>query len=313
MTVGNARMAQGAQEHLAEQFEAHRPHLLHAAYRMLGSLSEAEDAVQEGWIRLCRAQAGAIDNLGGWLTRVVSRVCLDMLRSRRSRREKPLEARSAEAEAHAPAGDGGAHDPEREALMAESVGVALLVVLDRLKPAERVTFVLHDIFGVPFAEIARVVDKSEAAVRQLASRARRRVAGPVPREPADPAGMRRLVDAFIAAARAGDFDALIAMLDPDVVLRDDGGEGGPRVSRGAEALARRVCGRALPAQSAVVDGVIGAVAAPLGRLAYALKFEIRGGKIAAVERIADPARLESLALHVPLDRTNRRHSAISRR
>jgi RNA polymerase sigma-70 factor (ECF subfamily) len=283
---------------LAEQFEAHRPHLLGAAYRMLGSLSEAEDAVQEGWLRLCRAEAGAIDNLGGWLTRVVSRVCLDMLRSRRSRREEPLEAHPGTAQSAADDGPGA--DPEREALMAESVGVALLVVLDRLKPAERVTFVLHDIFGVPFGEIARVVDKSEAAVRQLASRARRRVAGPAPRDGADLAGMRRLVDAFIAAARAGDFGALIAMLDPGVELRDDaGGCGAPKVERGAEALARRVCGRALPAQAAVVDGVIGAVAAPLGRLAYALKFAIQGGKIAAVERIADPARLASLRLHVP--------------
>jgi RNA polymerase sigma-70 factor (ECF subfamily) len=295
-------MAQAAQERLAEQFEAHRPHLLGAAYRMLGSLSEAEDAVQEGWLRLCRAEAEAIDNLGGWLTRVVSRVCLDMLRSRRSRREEPLETRPDAA--HPVADDGFGHDPEREALMAESVGVALLVVLDRLKPAERVTFVLHDIFGVPFAEIARIVDKSEAAVRQLASRARRRVAGPAPRNAAGLAGMRRLVDAFIAAARAGDFDALIAMLDPDVALRDDGaGSGGARATRGAEALARRVCGRALAAQTAVVDSVIGAVAAPLGRLAYALKFDIRGGKIAAVERIANPERLAVIRLHVPFVRT----------
>jgi len=300
-----------AQERLAEQFEAHRTHLLHAAYRMLGSLSEAEDAVQEGWLRLCRAEAAAIENLGGWLTRVVSRVCLDMLRSRKSRREEPLETHSPETGAHPAADGGGGHDPEREAMLAESVGVALLVVLDRLKPAERVTFVLHDIFGVPFAEIAQVVDKSEAAVRQLASRARRRVAGGAPREPADTAGMRRLVDAFIAAARAGDFDALIAMLDPDVALRDD--TGGARVTRGAEALARRVCGRALAAQTAVVDGGIGAVAAPLGRLAYALKFEIRGGKIAAVERIADPARLAALSLHVPFIPAAPRYSAISRR
>lgn len=188
-----------AQERLAEQFEVHRQHLLHAAYRMLGSLSEAEDAVQEGWLRLCRAETEAIENLGGWLTRVVSRVCLDMLRSRKSRREEPLDTH--------PAGtyplteDGGGPDPEREALMAESVGVALLVVLDRLKPAERVTFVLHDIFGMPFAEIAQVAGKSEAAVRQLASRARRRVTGTAPRDSADLAGMRRLVDAFIAAAR----------------------------------------------------------------------------------------------------------------
>ncbi|CAG5079907.1 RNA polymerase sigma-70 factor, ECF subfamily [Thermobacillus xylanilyticus] len=304
-----------AQERLAEQFEAHRQHLLHAAYRMLGSLSEAEDAVQEGWLRLCRADTEAIENLGGWLTRVVSRVCLDMLRSRKSRREEPLDTH--------PAGtyplteDGGGPDPEREALMAESVGVALLVVLDRLKPAERVTFVLHDIFGMPFAEIAQVAGKSEAAVRQLASRARRRVTGTTPRDSADLAGMRRLIDAFIAAARAGDFDALIAMLDPDVALRDDSGgssaAGGARITRGAEALARRVCGRALAAQTAVVDGVIGAVAAPLGRLAYALKFDIRGGKIAAVERIADPARLAALDLHVPFVQAPSRYSAISRR
>jgi RNA polymerase sigma-70 factor (ECF subfamily) len=285
-----------AQDRLAEQFEAHRQHLLHAAYRMLGSLSEAEDAVQEGWLRLCRAEADAIENLGGWLTRVVSRVCLDMLRSRKSRREEPLETHPAEAYPAAEDGDG--HDPEREALMAESVGVALLVVLDKLKPAERVTFVLHDIFGMPFADIAQVVDKSEAAVRQLASRARRRVSGTAPRDSADLAGMRRLVDAFITAARAGDFGALIAVLDPDVTLRDVS-DGGARVTRGAEALARRVCGRALAAQTAVVDGGIGAVAAPLGRLAYALKFDIRGGKIIAVERIADPARLAALTLHVP--------------
>ncbi|AGA56689.1 LOW QUALITY PROTEIN: RNA polymerase sigma factor, sigma-70 family [Thermobacillus composti KWC4] len=299
-----------AQERLSEQFEAHRRHLLAAAYRMLGSLSEAEDAVQEGWLRLCRAETEAIENLGGWLTRVVSRVCLDMLRSRKSRREEPLDTHPAET--YPLTEDRGWPDPEREALMAESVGFALLVVLDRLKPAERVTFVLHDIFGMPFAEIAQVAGKSEAAVRKLASRARRRVTGTAPRDSADLAGMRRLVDAFIAAARAGDFDALIAMLDPDVTLRDDT-DGGERITRGAEALARRICGRALAAQTAVVDGVIGAVAAPLGRLAYALKFDIRGGKIAAVERIADPARLAALDLHVPFVQAPSRYSAISRR
>src|SRR3954468_20071488 len=238
---------------LAEQFEAHREHLRAVAYRMLGSLSEAEDAVQESWLRLARKGPGEVENPGGWLTTVVARVCLDMLRSRKSRREEPLPERSAEA---------SATDPEREALLADTVGLALLVVLETLDPAERLAFVLHDMFAVPFEEIATIVDRSPAAARQLASRARRRVRGAAIEPDADLSAQRAVVDAFLAAARDGDFGALLALLDPDVTLRVDRGTLPSREGRGADAVAaqaRSFIRLAASARPAVVNGVAGFV------------------------------------------------------
>ncbi|WP_276355994.1 sigma-70 family RNA polymerase sigma factor [Cohnella caldifontis] len=283
------------QKRLAEQFEAHRNHLLAVAYRMLGSLCEAEDAVQETWLRLGRSDAEAIENLGGWLTTVISRICLDMLRSRKSRREESLETRLNDSMESRD----DSIDPEKEALLAESVGLALLVVLNRLSPVERVAYVLHDIFDLPFSDIAPIVGKSEAAARQLASRARRRVRGAGTTENADVARQRELVDAFLAAAYAGDFEALLAVLDPDVVLRDDReAVGVPLVTRGAKSLALQVSGRAKAAQPVLVNGSVGVVAAPMGRLLYVLQFTIQHGKIAEVELISDPDRVRKLDLAV---------------
>lgn len=282
------------QERLAEQFESHRAHLQSVAYRLLGSLSEAEDAVQECWLRLSRSEPNGIENLGGWLTTVVSRVCLDMLRSRKSRREEPMEEYGPDAFVSRESRG----DPEREALLADSVGLALLVVLGRLNPAERISFVLHDIFAVPFAEVAPIVGKSEAAVRQLASRARRRVQGAEEAPDAERARQRRLVEAFLAAAHAGDFEALLSALDPDVVLRDDRRTGASRVTRGAESLAEQVSGRAQAAQPALVNGSAGVIVAPSGRLLYVLRFTIRQGMIAEVELISDPGRIRRLDLAV---------------
>jgi len=279
---------------LAEQFEAHRNHLQAVAYRMLGSLSEAEDAVQESWLRLSRSDTSSVVNMGGWLTTVVSRVCLDMLRSRKSRREDSMEAHLPETIAN----HSDKSDPELEALLAESVGLALLVVLDNLNPAERITFVLHEIFALPFTEIAPIVEKSEAAVRQVASRARRKVHGTGMAPEADLARQRELVDAFLAAAYAGDFDALVAALDPNVLLRDDRRTGASSVIRGASALANQVSGRAKAAQSALVNGSVGVIAAPRGKLVYVLSFTIRHGKIAEVDLISDPARIRRLVLAV---------------
>ncbi|WP_409345363.1 sigma-70 family RNA polymerase sigma factor [Paenibacillus sp. MBLB4367] len=281
---------------LAERFETHRNHLQAVAYRMLGSLSEAEDAVQESWLRLNRSDTSDIGNLGGWLTTVVSRVCLDMLRSRKSRCEESIETALPEKLASNKEGS----DPEKEALLAESVGLALLVVLDTLNPAERVTFVLHDIFAMSFTEIAPITGKSEVALRQLASRARRRVqgAGKVAGSLTDLARNRKIIDAFLAAAHAGDFDKLVAALDPDVVLRDDRQTGASRVTRGAIALAKQVSGRAQAAQSALVNGSVGVIAAPRGRLAYVLQFTIRNGKITEVDLISDPSRIRRLDLAV---------------
>src|SRR5437868_6510839 len=218
-------------EWLAEQFEANRTHLQAVAYRMLGSLSEADDAVQESWLRLSRSDTSSIENLGGWLTTVVARICLDMLRSRNSRREESLEAAVSESIESREEGI----DPEQEVLLADSVGLALLVVLDTLPPAERLAFVLHDIFAVPFDEIAPILERSPAAARQLASRARRRVHGATPAQPVDLGRQRRVADAFLTALREGDFGALLAVLDPAVVLRDDsaGLPGGASVMRGA--------------------------------------------------------------------------------
>src|SRR6059036_3236809 len=229
-------------EWLAEQFEAYRTHLRAVAYRMLGSLSEADDAVQESWLRLSRTDTSGVENLGGWLTTVVARVCLDMLRSRQSRREEPFTPDAPEPVASGTSGS----SPEHEALLADSVGLALLVVLDRLTPAERLAFVLHDMFAVPFEDIAPIVARSPAAARQLASRARRRVQGATPDPDADLAKQREIVDAFLAASRAGDFEALLAVLDPEVVFRVDPGRASPLARppiTGAPAVARQVLSR----------------------------------------------------------------------
>ncbi len=287
-------------EWLAARFEENRTHLRAVAYRMLGSLSEADDAVQEAWLRLSRSDTSRVDNLGGWLTTIVARVCLDMLRSRTSRREQPLGA-------HLPdpiVGRDDWVDPEQQALLAEGVGLALLVVLETLAPAERLAFVLHDMFAVPFEEIAPIVGRSAGAARQLASRARRRVqAATVP--DADLARQRAVVDAFLAASRGGDFEALLAVLDPDVVVRADVGAvpaGASREVRGARAVARqalsfsRVAGFARPA---LVNGAAGVVSlAPDGRPFSVMGFTVRHGKIVEIYILADPARLRQLDLAV---------------
>ena len=286
---------------LAEQFEEHRPHLRAVAYRTLGSLSEADDALQEAWLRLSRSDTSGIQNPGGWLTTVVARVCLDMLRSRSSRREEHLGV-------HVPdpivsRADGS--DPEREALLADAVGLALVVVLETLSPAERLAFVLHDMFGVPFEEIAPIVGRSEVASRQLASRARRRVRGAVP--DADLARQREVVDAFLAASRDGDLEALVAVLDPDVVLRADRGAvpaGASRVLRGARAVAEGALAfsRLAPfAQPALVNGAAGVVVAPRGQPYAVMGFTVRGGKIVEIDILADPARLRQLDLLARFD------------
>src|SRR5256714_619985 len=282
---------------LAEQFEAERPHLRAVAYRMLGSLSEADDAVQESWLHLSRSNTSGVENLGGWLTTVVARVCLDMLRSRNSRREEPLGA-------HVPdlivSSEGGI-DPEHEALLADSVGLALLVVLDTLNPAERLAFVLHDLFAVPFDEIAPIVGRSETAARQLASRARRRVQRAATVPDADLTRQREVVDAFLAASRGGDFDALLAVLDPDVVLRSDPASvhmGASREVLGAPAVAKQFSGRARAAQPALVNGAVGLVWAPGGLPRVVFDFTITRGKIVAIDQVADPERLRQLDVTV---------------
>jgi RNA polymerase sigma factor (sigma-70 family) len=277
-------------EPLAEAFEENRARLRSVAYRMLGSAAEADDAVQEAWLRFSRADASGVENLSGWLTTVVGRVCLDMLRSRRSRREEPLEARESLAEADEDS------DPEREALLGDSVGMALMVVLERLSPAERVAFVLHDMFGVSFEEIAPIVGRTPAAARQLASRARRRVRG-ASADGSDPGRQRQLVDAFLAASRRGDFAALLAVLDPEVVLRADGAAvrmGTEAEVRGAPQVAETFSGRARAVRPAVVDGAAGAVWMVEGRPRMVFGFTIEHGKIAAIEMLADPERLGQL-------------------
>jgi len=278
---------------LAERFEAHRSHLRAVAYRMLGSLSEADDAVQESWLNVSRSDTSGVDNLGGWLTTVVARVCLDMLRSRKSRREEPLDPHVSEpivSRADA------AVDPEHEVVLADSVGLALLVVLETLAPAERVAFVMHDLFAVPFDEIAPIVGRSPAAARQLASRARRRVQGAATPD-ADLTRQRAVVDAFLAASRGGDFGALLALLDPNVVLRADGAvvrTGASAEVRGATAVAETFSGRARAAQLALVNGAAGAVWAQGGRPRVVFGFSIVRGKIVEIEMIADPERLGQL-------------------
>jgi len=264
---------------------------------MLGSLSEADDAVQESWLHLSRSGTSGVENLGGWLTTVVARICLDMLRSRNSRREEPLEASVPEPSTSR---EGGI-DPEQEALLADAVGLALLVVLDTLNPAERLAFVLHDVFAMPFDEIAPIVERSPTATRQLASRARRRVRGATTVKDADLTSQREVVDAFLAASRAGNFDALLAVLDPDVVFRHDRTTvpaGASREVRGALAVARQFSGRAQGARPALVNGVVGLVVPRRGRLFLVLNLTIRHGKIVGFDAVADPAHLHQLRLSV---------------
>ena len=279
---------------LATQFEADRPHLTRVAYRMLGSLPEAEDAVQESWLRLSRDGADGIGNLTGWLTTVVARISLDMLRKRKSRREESPDPRAPEPAA-------SASEPDRERELADSVGVALLVVLQALEPAERIAFVLHDMFDVPFDEVAPIVGRTPAAARQLASRARRRVQGADRAPEPDIVGQKKVVDAFLAAARGGDFEALLTLLDPEVVFRADATaarmEGRAEI-RGAAAVAKSFLGRAQAARSALVDGAVGVVVAPNGRLMLALRVTIASGRIAGIEVIADPDRLARLEFAV---------------
>jgi RNA polymerase sigma-70 factor (ECF subfamily) len=284
---------------LANQFEENRPHLRAVAYRMLGSLSEADDAVQEGWLRLNRSDTSAVENLSGWLTTVVARVCLDMLRSRKSKHEESLEEHTERAPDTLPDHNNGI-DPEQEALLADSVGLALLVVLETLAPAERLAFVLHDMFDLSFDEIAPIVDRSPTAARQLASRARRRIQGAHASPNADLTRQREVVDAFLAASRAGDFDGLLALLDPDAVLRTDPAAmplGAPTELRGATAIANRAAkGGARAAQPALVNGAVGVIVAPRGRLLMVLRFTIANGKIIEIEAVADPERLSHLDL-----------------
>jgi len=280
------------QKFLATQFEADRAHLTRVAYRMLGSLPEAEDAVQESWLRLSRDGADGVANLTGWLTTVVARISLDMLRKRKSRREEPQAPQAPE-----PAAPSSAPDRERE--LADSVGVALLVVLQALEPAERIAFVLHDMFDLPFDEIAPIVGRTAVATRQLASRARRRVQGP----PKDAARAERaVVDAFLLAAREGNFEGLLAVLDPQAVMRGDEAAirlGGPRQVSGSAAVAKAFQGRAQQARFILADGAPAVLVAPNGHLLLVLGVTFCNGKIAGIEAIADPERLARLTLSLP--------------
>jgi RNA polymerase sigma factor (sigma-70 family) len=285
-------------EFLAERFEEQRPHLRAVAYRMLGSLSEADDAVQEAWLRLSRTDADVIENLDGWLTTVVARISLNVLRTRRTHREEPLDVRLPEPIIDRADGV----DPEHEALLADSVGLAMLVVLETLSPPERVAFVLHDIFGMPFDEIAFIVDRSPEATRQLASRGRRRVQGERTVPDADLATQRRVVDAFIAAAREGDFQGLLEVLDPDVVLRVDVGvEGESTEVRGAEVVAGQAVSfgsMGLLVRPALVNGVAGAVSTLDGEPFSVGALTVRDGRIVEIDILADPARLRQLDLTI---------------
>jgi RNA polymerase sigma factor (sigma-70 family) len=286
---------------LAERFEEHRTHLRAVAYRMLGSVSEADDAVQEAWLRVSRADVSAVENLRAWLTTVVARVCLNVLRSRRTRGERPLD------DVHVPEpiiSRAEGVDPEHEALLADSVGLALLVVLETLTPAERLAFVLHDMFAVPFDEIGPMVGRSPTAARQLASRARRRVQGEAPRPNPDLVRQREVVDAFFAAARDGDFEALVAVLHPDVVLRSDGGSKRPDATVLVHG-ARTVAGRAMTfanlapyVRPALINGAAGVVVAPQGRVFSVLGFTVADGRIVAIDALVDPDRLAQLDLTV---------------
>ncbi|MFD8192063.1 RNA polymerase sigma factor SigJ [Streptomyces wuyuanensis] len=280
-------------ELLARRFEEHRPHLRAVGYRMLGSLAEADDAVQEAWLRLSRSAPSGVENLGGWLTTVVGRICLDMLRSRASRREDPLDVRVPDPVVS----DLRGADPEQEALVTDSVGLALLVVLDTLAPAERLAFVLHDMFAVPFDEIAPIVDRAPAATRQLASRARRRVqdAGRAPDR--DVARQRKVVEAFVAASRGGDFEALVALLDPDITLRVDGGVLARNLSKVVQG-AKSVAGQALMyrrfaplARLVLVNGTVGTLTAPEGEARSVMSFTVVDGRVVQIDILADPERL----------------------
>jgi RNA polymerase sigma factor (sigma-70 family) len=278
---------------LAERFEENRPRLRAVAYRMLGSLAEADDAVQEAWLRLSRVDTSGVNNLSAWLTTVVGRVCLDMLRSRTSRREDPLDAQTVEPKA---IGAGGL-DPEQEALLADSVGLALLVVLETLAPAERLAFVLHDMFAVSFDEIAPIVGRSSAATRQLASRARRRIQADAATPDADVSRQREIVDAFLTAARGGEFTALLTLLDPDVVMRADSAAvqmGASSEVHGSTVVASFFSGRARGAQPALIDGTVGAVVAAHGQTRIAIGFTIADGRIIAIDVVADPEQLQEL-------------------
>ena len=291
-------------EWLADRFEEHRARLRAVAYRMLGSLTEADDAVQDTWLRVSRAGASEVENLGGWLTTIVARICLNMLRSRTTRREESLGV-------HIPdpvISPDGELQPEEEALLADSVGLALLVVLDTLSPAERLAFVLHDMFELPFEEIAPMVGRTPAAARQLASRARRRVKGAeLPAPDPDLARQRDVVDAFFLAARGGDFDALVALLDPDVVLRSDLGARRPAASAvtlGAAAVARQALMFSNPTaqlRPALVNGAAGVVVTVAGRPFAVMGFTVAGGKIVEIDAIADPKRVRRIAARVLTD------------
>jgi RNA polymerase sigma factor (sigma-70 family) len=288
------------QQWLAQQFEEHRPHLRAVAYRMLGSLSETDDAVQDAWLRVSRADSSQVENLRAWLTTIVARVALNMLRSRTTRREQPLETRVPDPIVDATGGT----NPEHEVLLADSVGLALLVVLETLTPAERLAFVLHDMFAVPFEEIAQIVERSPEATRQLASRARRRVQGAAPVPDPDLTAQWEVVEAFLAAAREGDFDALVAVLDPDVVLRADGG-GVAGLSRHVQGAAA-VAGQALywtqqvelTVRHALVNGAPGIVSTREGKPFSVGAFTVKNGRIAEIDFLADPERIARLDLNV---------------
>lgn len=296
-------MSEGHREWLARQFEGHRSHLRAVAYRMLGASAEADDAVQEAWLRLSRSGGEGIENLGGWLTTVVARVCLDTLRSRQAKREDSLDDERAAVPVAGRVRAAG-RDPEQEAILADSVSLALLVVLDRLEPAERLAFVMHDMFDVPFDEIAPMLGRTEVATRKLASRARQRVRGVAAVPSADLSQQRETVEAFLAAMRAGDFEALLRVLNPDVVVRlDEGGgrPGAPREIHGAANWARGAITFSQFAQfitPAVINGAVGLVLAPGGRLSRALVFQFAQDKISQAEVIVDPARLRELDLAV---------------
>lgn len=292
-------------EFLARRFEEHRGRLRAVAYRMLGSSGEADDAVQEAWLRLSRTDTSEVENLAGWLTTVVARVSLNMLRSRDTRREDPLddgfgEQLGAPSPVGAALGGGAPADPEQQALMADSVGIALLVVLDTLTPTERLAFVLHDMFAVPFDEIAPIVERTPAAARQLASRARRRVQGVTSVDEADALRRREIVTAFLAASRGGDFDALLSLLAPDAVLRADrvAALSGATVAQGATSVADTFAGRAKAAQPALIDGLAGLVWAPGGRPRVVFDFTIEDGRITAIDMLAEPERLEGMELQL---------------
>ncbi|MDQ6728589.1 MAG: sigma-70 family RNA polymerase sigma factor [Actinomycetota bacterium] len=280
---------------LAQRFEEHRARLRTMAMRMLDSPSEADDAVQESWLRLSRAGPAGIDNLGGWLTTVVSRVCLDMLRSRASRREQPGGPQADRVIAGAPGGG----DPEHDVLLADALGPALQVVLDSLAPAERLAFVLHDVFAVPFAEIATILGRSPNAAKQLATRARRRLQGSTPEEQTDAPRQRAVVDAFLAASRSGDLDGLVAVLHPDIVFRADPAAvrmGSRREVRGAAAVAQVFSGRAAAARPALVDGIVAVTWAPGGRPRVVWDITVAGDAITRIDMIADPDSLGELDL-----------------